>query len=124
MEKKLEAKLKTVLTDAQQTRLHEIAIQVAGNNAIGDPGVQRSLELSAEQKAKVKALNDKQREAGRAIFEKVRNGDLDPSQAPELMRKNSEILKAELGKVLTDAQRAKLGKLGGAPFKATEEVRN
>ena len=123
MMKKMDEKLTAILTDPQKTRLHEIAIQVAGNSAITDATVQTSLGLTAEQKSKVKDLMAKQREAGRAIFEKVQNGEIERDEVRTLMQKNNQILKSELGKVLSETQRAKLTALGGKPFKATEEAR-
>ena len=46
----------------------------------------------------------------------ARRGELDREQTRPLMEKNRKIMDTELGKILTDAQKAKLKDMGGKPF--------
>lgn len=108
-----EAKVNAVITAEQQKRLLEIFVQLNGNGAITNKSVQSGLGLTADQLAKVKSLQEKQRTANREIFQKMRDGELDRSEIRPLMEKNNNILKEELGKVLTDAQKAKLKAMEG-----------
>ena len=106
-----------ILTDDQKKRIHEIQIQAAGNSAIMDKDVQASLDLTDEQKTKIETLNKNAQEAQASLRQKMQDGSLDRQEAFTTMQKNNDTLKEELGKVLTDAQKAKLKELGGAPFK-------
>lgn len=107
-----------ILTADQNKRLHEIWIQVAGNAVLLDEGVQKDLGLTAEQKTKIKDLQAKQNEANQAVFQKMQDGEIDRSEIQGIMKKNSDTLNVELGKVLTEDQRTKLKAMGGKPFKA------
>lgn len=107
-----------ILTADQNKRLHEIWIQVSGNAVILDEGVQKDLGITDAQKAKIKDLQTKQNDANQAVFEKVQNGEIDRSEIQGIMKKNSDALNAELGKVLTDDQKNKLKAMSGKPFKA------
>lgn len=111
-----EKEVNAVLTDAQKVRLKELWIQRQGNNAIQNEGVQKDLGLTDEQKAKIKDLNDKSMEAMTALFEKMRNQEIEREQMQEAMAKNQEVMKTELGKILTVDQVAKLKAMGGAAF--------
>jgi len=112
-----------ILTEEQNKRIREIWIQLNGNRAITDEKVQTELGFSAEQKTKVKDLQTKQQEAMQGLMERMRNQEIDRDQMREIQTKNSETMNAELGKVLTADQAAKLKTMGGKPFKATEQPR-
>jgi Spy/CpxP family protein refolding chaperone len=106
-----------LLTPEQNKRLRELFIQRAGNQAVTREEIQKELGLKEDQVKKIQELTAKQREANQAIMEKVRNQEIDRTQLGELQTKNENILKEELGKVLTAEQAAKLKAMGGAPFK-------
>ncbi len=110
--------LSAILSADQLKRLDEISIQVRGSRALSDPEVQAKLGLSDAQKAKIKSLFDAQREANQTIREKQRNQEITGDQARESRANNEKILDAELAKVLTADQAAKLKDLGGKPFAA------
>lgn len=112
-----------ILTEEQNKRIREIWVQLNGNRAITDEKVQVELGFSAEQKTKVKDLQTKQQEAMQGLMERMRNQEIDRDQMREIQTKNSETMNAELGKVLTADQAAKLKTMGGKPFKATEQPR-
>lgn len=121
--KKTEEKINAILTADQKTRVRQIAIQLAGSSAIADATVQKDLTMTDAQVSKVKSLVKSQGEANRAIFEKMRNGEIERDEIQTLMQKNTKILKDELGKVLTADQQKKLADLGGAKFTATDPER-
>jgi hypothetical protein len=112
------AKIAEILKPEQVTRLGEIAVQLAGNRAILNPDVQKTLGLSDEQKAKITELQTKMQEANRGLFQQVQDGSMTREQIGEAMQKNNETMNAELGKVLTTEQAAKLKAMGGKEFKA------
>lgn len=107
-----------ILTPDQQKRLKEIAIQLAGTQAIVSPEVQKDLGFTEDQKKKITDLQKTYQEASQSLREKMRNQELDRQQAMEAFTKNTDTLKAELAKILTPEQSEKLKTLGGAPFKA------
>ncbi len=111
-----EKEVNAALTDAQKTRLKELWIQRQGNSAIQNEGVQKDLGFTDAQKAKVKELNEKSMEASQALFQKMRDQELDREQMQAAMAKNTEVMKVELGKILTAEQTAKLKAMGGVAF--------
>lgn len=116
MQEKQKTAMAGILSVDQMTRLKELSIQRQGNNAIMDPDIQTALGLSADQKSKIKDLQDKQMEAMQAVMEKVRNQEIDPSEARTTFQKNNDVMKTELGKLLTADQAKKLADMGGKPF--------
>jgi Spy/CpxP family protein refolding chaperone len=114
-------KVGEILTPEQNKRLQQIRIQLAGVLAAGDKDVAKDLGLSEAQNAKIKSLNDGMRAASQALMDKARNGEIEWQQVGETSQKNTDILKAEVAKVLTDAQKAKLKELEGPKFEAKDE---
>ncbi|MBS1713031.1 MAG: hypothetical protein JST30_01705 [Armatimonadetes bacterium] len=110
-----------VLNADQQKRLKELFLQRSGYRALGREDVQKDLGLSADQTAKIKGLQDKQREANQSIMEKVRNQELDRQEARDMQTKNDKTLNDELGKVLTADQAAKFKTMQGAAFTFEDE---
>ncbi|MEQ1934113.1 MAG: hypothetical protein ABL962_09570, partial [Fimbriimonadaceae bacterium] len=111
-----EKEVNAVLTETQKVRLKELWIQRQGSNAIQNEGVQKDLGFTDAQKAKIKELNDKSMEAMTALFEKMRNQEIEREQMQEAMAKNQEVMKTELAKILTADQAAKLKAMGGVAF--------
>ncbi|MEQ1823760.1 MAG: hypothetical protein ABL949_14725 [Fimbriimonadaceae bacterium] len=111
-----EKEVNALLTDGQKKRLKELWIQRQGNNAIQNEEIQKELGFTDEQKEKVKDLNTKSMEAMQALFEKMRNQEIEREQMQESMAKNQEVMKTELGKILTTEQASKLKAMGGAAF--------
>jgi hypothetical protein len=114
----MQKNVNAILTPAQTSRLKEISIQLSGNMAIMQDDVQSNLGLSVDQKAKVKSLQDKMSEASQSIFQKMQDNSITRDDAMKSFQKNGEVMKEELGKVLTRSQAEKLKSMGGAPFKA------
>ncbi len=108
-----------ILSPAQVTRLAEIGYQLQGNMAILQPDTQKALGLDEKQIAAIKDLQSKQQEANQALFQKMRDQELTREELTEKMTKNTDIMKAELGKILKAEQAAKLKAMGGTkPFVA------
>ncbi len=114
----------SILTTAQQARLKQISLQIRGNYALLDPQLQTDLDFSSAQRDKVSTLRDKMMEASQAIFQKVQDGTITRDDAMKSMQKNGEVMKEELGKVLTRSQADKLKSIEGVPFKADPNEQN
>ncbi|MBS1714245.1 MAG: hypothetical protein JST30_07895 [Armatimonadetes bacterium] len=109
-----------VLTADQQKRLKELWIQREGARSITNADVQKDLNMTDDQKAKVKEIMAAQAEAQQGLMEKMRNQEIDRDEMRTIMTKNQETLKEKLNGVLTDEQKAQLKKMEGAPFKFEE----
>ena len=112
-----------VLNDDQKKRLKELAVQRMGNAAIANADIQKELGVTDDQKAKIKDLQDKQQAANQALGEKMRNQEMDRDQFQAAMTKNREVMNAELAKIITPEQKAKLTAMGGKAFKFVEPER-
>lgn len=118
LQKKSKAEVEKILEKGQMLRLRQIAIQLGGNSMITSEEIQKELEMTTDQIAKVKDISAKSQEANQAIFQKMRDGEIERDQVQELMTKNRKILNDELGKILTEKQKGKLKEMGGPEFKA------
>ena len=113
------AAIAAILKPEQVTRLTEIGYQLQGNMALMQADTQKALGLDEKQIAAVKDLQTKQQEAMQALTQKMRDQELTREELQEKMTKNTDIMKAELGKILNADQAAKLKAMGGTkPFVA------
>lgn len=110
-----------ILTPAQMKRLGEIRIQLMGARAAMDPEVQKSLGVTADQKTRLDRLMTGMQEANAAVRARMQNGDLSREEGMASMTRNTEVLNAEIAKVLTEEQNAKLKEMGGKKFEAEEQ---
>jgi hypothetical protein len=110
-----EKKLAEILDDKQEARLAELVIQRAGNRAVLDEKVATELALTAEQKTKLDALREKQRASRGGGGQQGQGADREAARAAR--EKMAKELDAEIGKILTEQQKADLKALGGKPFK-------
>ena len=120
MKKRNEAETKFLgetLDETQRKRLRELWIQRLDNAAMLNEELAKELAITDEQKQKAKDLQAKQAEANQSVREKARNGELDFTEIRAIMDKNTKALNVELGKLLTDDQKAKLKTMRGAEFK-------
>lgn len=120
MQEEQHKQLAEILTPEQMTRLGEIRLQILGPRALADAKVQKSLDFTADQTAKIKELQQKQQEANREIRDKMQAGTLSNEEGRELMQKNQKTLGDEFAKVLTAAQADKFKAMQGKPFKSDE----
>ena len=116
--KEADAKVATILTPEQNKRLKEIRIQLSKNSAIFQEDVQKDLGLSEETIKKAKDLQAGAQKANGEVQTKIRNQEIEQADGRAIMSKNNDALEAELGKLLTADQAAKLKAMGGAEFKA------
>lgn len=113
------AAIAAILKPEQVTRLTEIGYQLQGNMALMQADTQKALGLDEKQIAAVKDLQTKQQEAMQALMQKMRDQELTREELQEKMTRNTDIMKAELGKILKADQAAKLKAMGGTkPFVA------
>lgn len=108
-----------ILTADQYKRLREIYVQDNGVSAVANADVQADLGLSKDQVTKISALQDGLGKATQTLTQKLGTQEIDIQQFQSTMKSNQDILKVELGKVLTDDQKKKLKSLEGKPFKRT-----
>ncbi len=106
----------SVLTEGQKKRLQELYVQSSGPLAVSQPDIAKEIGLSEAQKAKIDDLQRMQGEATQGLWERVNNQEIERDEAMETMEKNTKVMDAEVGKILTQPQRDKLKALGGTPF--------
>ena len=122
--KEVKEKTEKILEPAQQTRLKQIWIQLSGSQVITNEEMQKELKMEAPQVEKVKELQKKQGAAMAELRQKVQAGELQREEMRDLMKKNGDIMKTELGKVLTDKQREQLKGMEGPKFTPDPEDGN
>lgn len=111
----LAAKIAEILDEKQEARLAELVIQRAGNRAVFDEEVAAKLALTQEQRTQLATLRERQRAARGGGGQQGQGADREAARsAREKMEKE---LDAEIGKILTEKQKAELKALGGKPFK-------
>lgn len=119
--KEIETEMEKVLKPEQKKRLDEIDVQLSGNRIAQREKYQKLLELTPDQIAKVKKLGDTAQQANQAVMEKARNQEIEWTEVRTINEKNSKALDAEIGKVLTQAQKDKIKEWSGKPFVAKDD---
>jgi len=125
-EKEAKATLATILEPQQHKRLMEISIQVQGVDALTDEDVAGKLELSDDQKTKIAATidenRDKSREQMREAFAAAREGGDRPDFSA--MREKMESIRKENDKRvlahLTEEQKTAFEAMKGEAFDMPE----
>nr|UXE45634.1 hypothetical protein Hi04_10k_c5016_00043 [uncultured bacterium] len=104
--------LETNLTKAQQERLEQITLQVAGLSCITRPKIAERLQLTADQKSKAKQL---QKEASEDLEQLVKSNDSNDrkQEINKLWDKNDH----RINQLLTDSQKATWKQMTGHEFK-------
>ncbi len=100
-----------LLSDDQAKRLKELFVQYNGAAILTDPSLSKNLELTDDQKAQVKKIEDGRWTKMQEAF--GGGGGDDPAAT---IRKIQEEVQANLTKVLTDDQKKKLKTMEGAKF--------
>ena len=101
-----------LLTADQGKRLKELFVQYNGAAAISHPVISKDLGITDEQKTKIKDAQDAN---SKKLIESFGGGG-SPEEARKTIEKLQDDLKADLEKLLTDEQKAKLKELQGAKF--------
>ncbi len=123
MSAKYDAEVLAVLTPEQTARIKQLAVQMAGANyPMGEEG-QKALGVTSDQQSKLRALQDKQREAMMALMERMRNQELDFQSMGAEREKMDKIMAEEVGKILTAEQKAKWEELKGKAFTFQQQRR-
>ena len=123
---KREKQVAEILNPKQVGRLKQLEIQQAGVRALDREEVATALKLTADQKTKIQAAQDAEREAMRPIFEGFRgNNGQRPSeeQIAESRKKMTELRSGTETKVLavlTADQKKQFEGMKGAAFKFPE----
>ena len=123
--------LAEILKPEQNKRLKEITLQQEGARAFNDPEVQKALNLTDDQKEKIKTINeDAAKEMGDLFPPRGRRGGggggapPDPGAFKERMTKMAAMRKETLDKatsVLNDDQKKTWKDMTGAPFEVKFE---
>ncbi len=116
----MKKEIEGMMTPDQVKRLGQIYIQTSGNRAILNKDIAKALEITSAQQEKIDGLQKASGEAMRALFEKMRNQEITGEEMQEKQKKNGEIMNTELGKILTENQKAKLSEMGGKKFVVKE----
>ncbi|HVS40110.1 MAG TPA: serine/threonine-protein kinase [Gemmataceae bacterium] len=106
-----EAEVNAILTGAQQDRLRQIGLQADGPGAFRDPETAARLQLTAEQRERIRAIEDD------AFFSWMRMAGPHPGGGPDPAKDrpaNERILEA-----LTAEQVTRWKQLTGEPFKGS-----
>lgn len=114
---KFRAKLAQILEAAQQTRLHEIAIQVSGVAAFHDADVVKELGLTKAQQDQLAAVHQECADKISDLWHQEANGE-----RSERFARMREIRQEELAKsteVLTKEQQDKFATMKGKPLDVT-----
>ena len=115
-QKASQAAVAEILKDDQLKRLKQISIQQRGGQALDDPEVAMALNLTAEQKDRIKAIQDAAQAEMRELFQAGAGG----GDRAELQKKGEATRAETSGKllgVLTEGQQSKWKELQGEPFK-------
>ncbi len=114
-------KVQEILMPNQWDRLNEISIQVRGAAALADEKIQKELGVSDDQKSKLKGIQDKAMADITALWQGLRDANLDDDARRAKMAENREkmqsLMKAasdDAMNVLSADQRDKFEKMKGA----------
>lgn len=99
------------LTEDQAKRLKQLFVQYNGAGSITQTSISKDLAITDDQKAKIKKLQDDQRQK---MMDAFQGGS--PEDAQKTIKKLNDDLRADLAKVLTDDQNKKLKEMEGAKF--------
>lgn len=104
-----QSQLDEILTADQQTRLHEIHLQMAGMDALSDAAVAKALNMSLEQQQRIYNVHDRM---WTEEFRSIKGGRFTPTLS---MADRDALLLA----VLSPDQKRMFEKLRGKPFGAS-----
>ena len=112
-----------ILDAKQMGRLKQLDLQQGGIRNIGRPDVATALKLTADQKQRVQAAIQGERDAMRAAFEAARGdggGQPDFQAVGAKMREVRAATDNKLNGILTPPQKTQFQSMQGAPFKFPE----
>lgn len=111
-----QAAIAEILNPDQLKRFKQISLQQRGAQAFGDPEIAQALNLTSEQKDRIKAIQDAGLAEMRELFQAGdAGGDRQELQKKGMDLRNASNEKAQA--VLTTEQQAKWKEMTGEPFK-------
>jgi hypothetical protein len=114
--KQTEAKVAKILDEKQVKRLKQLQIQQEGAAAFGRAEILTKLEVTDEQKADIKKLQDAARTQGRPAFNPDATTEERQAAMTKMRESRAKLLKDILA-VLNDKQKATWTELTGPEFK-------
>ncbi|HWD37541.1 MAG TPA: hypothetical protein VG944_01720 [Fimbriimonas sp.] len=109
-----------ILTPEQQTRLHQINMQVNSYSVLTtDKDLQTQLKMTPAQAAQIDSLQKQQQQANASVFQKMQSGEMQRQDAFAAFKKNTEALNSAIQAVLTPEQKTAWTGMLGKPFVAT-----
>jgi hypothetical protein len=115
MAKEDERFLKNTLSEPQLKRLEQIAMQVAGLLWVMRSDVAKDLNLTEEQRRKIRELHREARTEAQEAIRSAGSGEIKEVKFNEMRMSNRKRLMS----VLTDEQKAKWKEMAGPPFRGT-----
>ena len=117
--KEIDEKVGKILDAKQVERLHQLQLQREGAMALSRPDVIKKLNLSEEQQAKIKKIQEDARPTGRAGFDPNQSNE-DRQAAFKKMREQFEKAQKDCFAVLNDDQMLDWTNMCGKTFKFPE----
>jgi hypothetical protein len=119
-----EKKIAEILDKKQMARLKQLSIQQAGTSALYRKEVQDELKFTADQRTKLQAQEEAQRDAFRQAFQGFQPGQqMTDAERAEIRKRFDDMRiqnEAKLMGILTEAQKKQFTAMQGAPFKFPE----
>lgn len=115
-----EKRIGEILNERQSDRLAQLHLQLQGQRALSRRDVADKLRLSTDQRQKVDAALDAEREAMKEAFRGFSGGTMtqgERDRIDQIFREVRAQTDARLNAVLTDSQRRQWQSMLGAPFK-------
>jgi Spy/CpxP family protein refolding chaperone len=113
MNTETEKSLKGILNADQQKRLKQLELQQRGADALTDAEVEKTLNLTAEQKDKIKTIREDSGKEMREIFQNAAGNFQEAMTKIQTLRKETT---EKATSVLTDVQKKSWKEMTGAPF--------
>jgi Spy/CpxP family protein refolding chaperone len=110
---KYDKKVGEILTPEQLARLKELRLQAIGPTALSDKDVAKELNLTTDQKVKMKAAEDDAAKKRQALFADMQGGGGDRAAMQTKMKEISDALLKQLVDALTPEQKAQYEKMKG-----------
>jgi hypothetical protein len=106
-----------ILNEDQRKRLKQIELQFQGARAFGTPDVQKALNLTDDQKEKIKTINDDARQEMQSIFQ----GGGDPQENRKKMQALQKETTEKIVALLDEGQKKTWKEMTGAHFEGKIE---
>lgn len=112
-----QGKIDELLTAAQKARLNEIVLQLQGNIVVLDPAMQKTLDITEEQKQSLAQIKEQRDSQIQQLQASVASGESVIQDIPTQLDQIKSQTDAAITEVLTGDQSEALKKLFGKPFK-------